>query len=110
VSVDPIEDVMKIAPEHNWYQLYGATDVGITENLIRCAADAGCRGLVITIDIPVAARRERDLRNGTSIPPRISPRLVLDAFLHPRWTWGYLMSGGTPRMANWARYAPHAKT
>jgi L-lactate dehydrogenase (cytochrome)/(S)-mandelate dehydrogenase len=110
VSVDPIEDVMKIAPDHVWYQLYGATDVGITEDLIRRAADAGCRGLVITIDIPVAARRERDLRNGISIPLRVNPKLFLDALMHPRWTCRYLLSGGTPRMANWTRYAPHAKT
>ena len=105
-STEKIEDVVEIAPDNVWYQLYGSADAAITEDLIRRAADAGCRALVITIDIPLAARRERDLRNGFSIPLKVTPKLVLDGLMHPRWTARYFMSGGLPRMANWEPYAP----
>ena len=106
VSVNAIEDVVQTAPDHVWYQLYGSADVKITEDLIRRAADAGCKALVITIDIPVAARRERDIRNGITIPFRLTPKLMIEALMRPAWTLRYLLSGGTPHMANWATYAP----
>lgn len=106
VSVNAVEDVVQVAPDHVWYQLYGAAEIGITEDLIRRAADAGCKALVITIDIPVPARRERDIRNGLTIPFRLTPKLMIEALMRPRWTFRYLLSGGTPYMANWAAYAP----
>jgi L-lactate dehydrogenase (cytochrome)/(S)-mandelate dehydrogenase len=105
-SIDSIERAMEVAPDHCWYQLYGATDIAITRDLITRASNAGCRTLVITIDIPVAGKRERDIRNGFAIPLRFTPRLVLDGLLHPAWTFAYLRSGGMPTMANWAPYAP----
>jgi L-lactate dehydrogenase (cytochrome)/(S)-mandelate dehydrogenase len=105
-SIDSIERAMEVAPDHCWYQLYGATDIAITRDLIARASNAGCRTLVITIDIPVAGKRERDIRNGFAIPLRFTPRLVLDGLLHPAWTFAYLRSGGMPTMANWAPYAP----
>lgn len=105
-SIDSIERAMDVAPDHCWYQLYGATDIAITRDLIVRAAAAGCRTLVITIDIPVAGKRERDIRNGFAVPLRFTPRLVLDGLLHPAWTLAYLRSGGMPAMANWAPYAP----
>jgi 4-hydroxymandelate oxidase len=47
-----------------WFQLYIQPDLGFTETIIRCAEDAGCRAVVLTVDSPVLGRRERDLRNG----------------------------------------------
>jgi len=105
-SIDTIESAVEVAPDHCWYQLYGATDLAITKDLIARAERAGVTALVITIDIPVAAKRERDIRNGFSIPVRMTPGLVMDALMHPRWTVNYFRSGGMPTMANWAPYAP----
>jgi len=105
-SIDSIEKAMETAPEHCWYQLYGATDAAITKDLINRAQRAGCPTLVITVDIPVAAKRERDIRNGFAVPLRFTPKLILDGLCHPAWTLAYLMSGGMPSMANWAPYAP----
>jgi (S)-mandelate dehydrogenase len=105
-SVDSIETVMQAAPEHAWYQLYGAADPQITTDMIRRADRAGCAALVITIDIPVAARRERDLRNGFAIPLALTPRLLLDGMMHPAWAVRYLANGGMPVMENWRPYAP----
>lgn len=105
-SIDSIERAVEAAPDHCWYQLYGATDIAITKDLIGRAERAGCQGLVITIDIPVAASRERDLRNGLAIPLRMTPGLMLDGLLHPSWSLNYLLTGGMPKMENWAPYAP----
>lgn len=105
-SVDSLEKVTEIAPDHTWYQLYGATDAAITRDMIKRAETAGCAALVVTIDIPVAAKRERDLRHGFGIPLRMTPRMVLDGILHPAWSLRYLLEGGMPVMENWRPYAP----
>lgn len=109
-STESMERVAAAAPHHAWYQLYGAADLAITEDLVRRAAGAGCQALVVTVDIPVAAKRERDQRNGFSLPLRYTPRLVLDGLLHPLWTARYVRSGGMPMMENWSAYAPEPRS
>lgn len=105
-SVSSIEDTARVAPDSFWYQLYAAADAEITSDLIARAEMAGCRVLVVTIDIPIAGKRERDLRNGFEFPPKLTPRLVWDGLRHPAWTLAYLRTGGLPALANWAPYAP----
>ena len=63
-----IEDLGRIAPDHGWYQLYPARDRAISEDMIRRARDAGLSTLVITVDVPVNSKRERNLRNGFTRP------------------------------------------
>lgn len=74
-----------------WFQLYLMTDRGYTRELITRAADAGYDTIVLTVDTPVAGRRHRDVRNGLSIPPRLTARTLLDMAAHPRW-WGNLLT------------------
>lgn len=105
-SVSSMEDAAKVAPDALWYQLYAAAELDITRDLIRRADATGCDALVVTVDIPVEAPRERDIRNGFTFPPKFSPKVVLDGMLHPAWSMQYLMSGGMPVMDNWAPYAP----
>lgn len=105
-SVSAMETAAKVAPDSLWYQLYAAADLDITRDLIRRADAAGCEALVVTVDIPVEAPRERDIRNGFTFPPRLTPRILLDGILHPGWSLNYLRSGGMPVMENWAPYAP----
>jgi L-lactate dehydrogenase (cytochrome)/(S)-mandelate dehydrogenase len=100
-----IEDLGKIAPQHGWYQLYTAKDRAISEDQIRRAADAGLSTLVITVDVPVRPRRERNLRNGFRRPLKLSLGTYLDALRYPSWLAGYL-THGMPMIANWAHYAP----
>ncbi|MGP3965383.1 alpha-hydroxy acid oxidase [Nonomuraea sp. 3N208] len=60
-----IEDVAAAAPGAElWFQLYIQPDLAFTEKIVRRAAAAGCKALVVTVDSPVLGRRERDLRNG----------------------------------------------
>lgn len=105
-SVSPLEEVAAVAPGHTWFQLYGARDSRISHDLLARAWRAGIRTVVVTVDCPVAAKRERDVRNGFGLPVRLTSRLLLDLIGHPRWCADYLMSGGMPHMGNWTAYAP----
>jgi (S)-mandelate dehydrogenase len=104
-STGSIEDVGKLAPQHAWYQLYGARDRAVSEDMIRRARDAGLSTLVLTVDVPVTSKRERNLRNGFVRPYRLSPSIVLDALGHPAWLADYLRHGGMPYFDNWRPYA-----
>ncbi|NKB49024.1 MAG: alpha-hydroxy-acid oxidizing protein [Alphaproteobacteria bacterium] len=106
-SNDTIEDAARIAPDHTWYQIYAARDGKITEDMIRRCADAGLGALVLTVDVPIRPRRERNARNNYSHDLRkITPGRIVDGLLHPFWTYEYLRNGGAPNLGNWVPYAP----
>ncbi|MEO5983766.1 MAG: alpha-hydroxy acid oxidase [Pedococcus sp.] len=87
-----IEDVAAAAPDaRKWFQLYVWKDRGAGEDLMRRAKEAGFEALILTVDVPVAGARLRDVRNGFSIPPALTARTVADAALHPSW-WGNLLT------------------
>lgn len=71
-----------------WFQLYAWRDRGLTGELIDRAKDAGCGALVFTVDTPIPGRRERDTRNGMTIPPRVSPGNALEMATHLGWLAG----------------------
>jgi L-lactate dehydrogenase (cytochrome)/(S)-mandelate dehydrogenase len=106
VSVSSMEAAAQIAGENLWYQIYTTADDTINRDMIRRAEACGCGALVMTVDIPVAAKRERDIRNDIDIPPKFTPKAILDGLLHPAWTLRYLLAGGLPVMENWAPYLP----
>lgn len=98
-----IERVVSVAPRHSWFQLYVSRETRITDDLIRRAADAGVETLVLTVDVPVHSKRERDWRNGFVPPVRPTPACVADMLCHPAWLAG-LIRHGLPRFENWAPY------
>lgn len=104
LSTASIEAAAKVAPSHSWYQLYVARDREITLDLIRRVREAGFSTLVLTVDVPASTKRERNLRNGFALPPRLSATTILDALRHPAWLAGYLRHG-MPRFDNWEPYA-----
>lgn len=104
LSTASIEAAAKVAPSHSWYQLYVARDREITLDLIRRVRDAGFSTLVLTVDVPASTKRERNLRNGFALPPRLSAATIVDALRHPGWLTGYLRNG-MPRFDNWEPYA-----
>lgn len=105
-STASIENIAKIAPDHLWYQLYTARDRSISEDMIRRARDAGLSTLVVTVDIPTSANRERDKRNGFGL--RMMPASsYVEALRHPAWLMEYLRYG-VPEFENWKPYAGRA--
>jgi L-lactate dehydrogenase (cytochrome)/(S)-mandelate dehydrogenase len=100
-----VEDLGRVVPEHGWFQLYLARDRSISEDMVRRARDAGLSVLVITVDVPVNSKRERNQRNGFVRPLRLTMKTKLEACLHPGWMAEYLKLG-MPVLSNWQRYAP----
>lgn len=100
-----IEDIGKATGGRFWFQLYAQSDRDTNLDLIRRAQEAGAQALVLTVDAPYPGKRERDLRNGFILPVRMTPKMLLDGALHPRWAARFL-AGPTPRLATIAPYAP----
>ncbi len=67
----PIEEVSRAASAGLWFQLYVYRDRGVTLELVRRAEAAGCRAIALTVDAPIAGRRERDIRSGFSYPAHL---------------------------------------
>lgn len=87
-----IEDVALAAPDaRKWFQLYVWRDRTACEDLMSRARESGYEALVLTVDVPVAGVRLRDVRNGFSIPPALTPRTVADTARHPAW-WVNLLT------------------
>ena len=105
-TIATIEEAAATAPDHVWLQLYPARDVAITQDFIARAQAVGIETLVVTVDLPLPAKRERDIRNGFALPIRYDFGKVVDAALHPAWTLQWLRAGGMPKMGAWAAYAP----
>ncbi|RAU33327.1 alpha-hydroxy-acid oxidizing protein [Pseudomonas sp. RIT411] len=95
-----IEEVADQVGGDLWFQLY-VVHPTLADQLVARALAAGYRTLVLTTDVAVNGKRERDLRSGFGLPFKYSPRVILDGMLHPRWSWR-LLTGGMPQMANFA--------
>jgi L-lactate dehydrogenase (cytochrome) len=81
-----LEDLASAVPGvRRWFQLYLMTDRAYGVELVDRAREAGYDTIVLTVDTPVAGRRHRDVRNGLTIPPRLTPATVMDMAAHPRW-------------------------
>lgn len=80
-----LESVARAAERPQWFQLYPWGDRDAVTAMIGRAKTAGYSVMVVTVDVPVTGGRERDIRNGMTIPPRPSLASVLDLAVHPRW-------------------------
>ncbi|MEM9223853.1 MAG: alpha-hydroxy acid oxidase, partial [Pseudomonadota bacterium] len=85
MSICSIEDVAAATQKPFWFQLYVMRDRGFVADLIARAKDAGCSALVLTLDLQMLGQRHKDLRNGLSAPPKMTPRVILDLMGCPSW-------------------------
>lgn len=83
-STVPLERVAAANPGM-WYQGYLPARREVIGPLLARVAAAGVEVLVVTVDVPIAAVRENELRNGFSVPLRFSPRLLWGGAIRPRW-------------------------
>jgi L-lactate dehydrogenase (cytochrome) len=90
-----LEQLAREAPGPKWIQMYMWRDRGLTRDLIGRARDTGgFAALVLTVDTPRVGSRERDRRNGFTLPPRITLRSVASGLAHPRWSARFVRSPG----------------
>ncbi|MCB1444479.1 MAG: alpha-hydroxy-acid oxidizing protein [Rhizobiaceae bacterium] len=88
-----------------WFQLYPPKDPAMETDMIERAKRAGYDVLVVTVDIPAVTRRDRDIRNGLSVPPQFDLRTVCHAAMRPHWLLR-LARHGIPHFENLEPYAP----
>ncbi len=99
MSICSIEDVAEAVRKPFWFQLYVMRDRGFVKALIERAEKAGCSALFVTVDLPVNGQRHVDMRNGLSVPPRLTPKTVFDVLTRPTWAWR-ILNGKRKTFAN----------
>jgi L-lactate dehydrogenase (cytochrome) len=99
MSTSRIEDIARASSRPVWFQLYVMRDRELAKSMMQRAKDAGCGALVITVDLQMQGQRERDVRNGLTIPPQFRISSLLDFALHPGWVKRYL-TGPRVTLAN----------
>jgi len=90
LSTRSIEEVADVSSGRKWFQVYVWKDRALVRDMIERAAASGYEAIVITVDTAVLGRRERDVRRGFSLPPKIGPGTIVDGALHPGWTWDFI--------------------
>jgi L-lactate dehydrogenase (cytochrome) len=100
-----IEEVAAVSEGRKWFQVYMLRDRGVVRAMIERAAQAGYEALALTVDLAVLGNRERDVRRGFTLPPKIGLGTLLDGALHPEWTWSFVRSDPI-RFANVAGASP----
>jgi L-lactate dehydrogenase (cytochrome) len=85
MSACSVEEVAATAPRPFWFQTYLLRKREINESLFERAQRAGCRVLVVTVDTKTQGPRDRDVRNGFTVPPRLTLRNAFDTLRRPRW-------------------------
>lgn len=86
-TTSPEEIKASLPNGNNWFQLYISKDRSITHDLVDRVEAAGYSTIELTIDTPVGGVRRRDIRNGLTVPPQLTPSTALDMALHPNWWW-----------------------
>lgn len=106
-ATNTIEEIAHQAGGRLWFQLYVLRDAAFVQKLMHRAADAGFEALVVTVDLAVGGKRERDLRNRFTVPLRPNWRTVWDFASHPGWCW-QMLRHGQPRFENLAGFESDA--
>lgn len=107
-----LEEIAESSPDRHWFQLYRYRGRGGMENLVHRAKAAGYQAIVVTVDIQVGAKRERDWRNGFSYSMRVNVanalRLGPQLARRPFWLARYILDGMPFQLANTAGMTPDA--
>ncbi len=85
MSICSIEAVAEAVSKPFWFQLYVMRDRDYIARLIQRAAAAQCSALVLTVDLQIMGQRHKDIHNGLSTPPRITPKFLLEIVRKPAW-------------------------
>ena len=81
------EDIAAVNPGPKWFQLYAWKDRGLMREMLTRAKAAGFTAAILTVDVPVAGNRERDLFNEFTVPPRLTSRTARQALVRPGYLW-----------------------
>jgi L-lactate dehydrogenase (cytochrome) len=86
-SVCTLEQLAAVGAPPRWMQVFIYRDRGFTRELTERAASCAYDALVLTSDNQLLGNRERDIRNGFTIPPRFGPAEIMAMAFKPGWLW-----------------------
>ncbi|HHX81888.1 MAG TPA: alpha-hydroxy-acid oxidizing protein [Pseudomonadaceae bacterium] len=90
MSTYDIETIGAHTAGTKWFQIYVWKDRGVVKEFIQRCKESGYKALVLTVDVQTSGQRERDLRNGFTLPPRFTLSSLVDMGMHPWWWWNTL--------------------
>jgi L-lactate dehydrogenase (cytochrome) len=90
MSICSLEDVVAAVQKPIWFQLYVMRNRDFSQSLVERAIAAKCSALVLTLDLQVVGQRHRDIKNGMTVPPRVTFANALDVATKPAWAWRVL--------------------
>ena len=93
VSTASIEKISEITEGKAWFQLYHPSDNKITKDLLKRAEESGIKTLVILADVPSFGYRPRDIKNGLSMPPKMTLSNLFQILKSPEWAIKTLING-----------------
>jgi len=105
VTTASIERISEITEGTAWFQLYHPAEQQVTEDLLKRAAVSGCEVLVILADVPSFGYRPRDIKNGLSMPPKMSLKNIIQIMKRPEWAFKTLLNG-SPNFETLKPYMP----
>jgi len=108
VGTHSIEEVAAVNSGPKCFQIYVFKDRGLTAEFIDRSREAHFHALCLTIDLPLTGNRERDLRTGMTVPPKLSLRSWMDFAFRPLWSAAHLSSDPFT-LANVAHRVPAAR-
>ena len=97
------EDLAPHLGKNAWFQMYPPRVPEIRADMLRRARASGFSSLILTVDVPVASRRERQTRSGLTNPPRLTPRLLAQSAVRPAWSMA-MARHGMPHMRMLDKY------
>jgi L-lactate dehydrogenase (cytochrome) len=95
-----LEEIAAVSDGPKWLQLYLWKDRGLLDSVVDRARAAGYTAICVTADAAVFGKRERDLRNGLRVPPKVTARTAINVLQRPRWLTHYLRTRDQVTMAN----------
>jgi L-lactate dehydrogenase (cytochrome) len=95
MSICSIEDVASVTTKPFWFQLYVMRDRGFIKELIQRAKAAKCSALMLTLDLQILGQRHKDIKNGMSVPPKLTLANLIDLATKPAWAMRALMGRKT---------------
>ena len=90
LSTRSIEEVAAVSNGPKWFQVYAWRDRSMVRDMLQRAAASGYDSIMLTVDTAVLGRRERDVRRGFTLPPKLGPGTIIDGIMHPAWTWDFV--------------------
>jgi len=103
VTTASIEEAAKITNGKAWFQLYHPAEAKLRDDILNRLESNGYNVLVLLCDVPSFGYRPRDIRNGLSMPPRMTTKNIMQILSHPRWAIETL-AAGTPQFQTMKPY------